>query len=349
MTGQKNQQLQKRVTAFAPHSPIPLGDALSLWLDGVAMVASERVSPEEAIGRILAEGLHAPEDFPQAHISLRTGYAVEGAATVGASAYSPVIVMEAPVAVAIGETLPPGADAVLAEDAVSFEGPIAELLAEAAPGENVRRAGEELRAGDALREAGEMFRPADRMIAERIGIEACEVRVPHLRIVGIDGGVIASALARCGGAIVADADADAVIVIGDADDPVPLAPALALRPGGEIALGRDAAGRPVLRVPDLPDNLLAVALILVPPLMRRLTGAGQAMAPGVSAKLTRRISSMVGMSEVVLLACEGDRATPLAIGDLPLSVIARADGWALVAPEAEGHATGDVIAVHALW
>ncbi|HSP26176.1 MAG TPA: molybdopterin-binding protein, partial [Saliniramus sp.] len=145
---------------MAAHSPVPLAEALSLWLDGIAMVAARRVSPEEAVGRVLAEALRAPADFPQAHIALRPGYAVESAATIGASAYSPVIMMELPRAVAIGEPLPPGADAVLPEDALSFEGPIAELLAEAAPAENVRRAGEDLRAGDLLREAGEVFREA---------------------------------------------------------------------------------------------------------------------------------------------------------------------------------------------
>jgi molybdopterin molybdotransferase len=348
MTAEKNQQLQKRVTPSAPHSPIPLGEALSLWLDGVAMAAIAHVAPEEAVGHILAEALRAPADFPQAHVAFRAGYAIESAATIGASAYSPVIMLDTPCAVAIGEPLPPGADAVLAEDAVSFEGPIAELLAEASPGENVRRAGEDLRAGDLLREAGEVFRNADRMIAERIGIEACSVRVPRVRIGG-DGGLLAEAVARLGGVVAADDVADAVIAIGEAADFVPLVAGLALRPGEEIALGRDAAGRPVLQVPDLPDCLLAAALVLVPPLMRQLSGAMNDVSLAIPAKLTRRISSTIGMTEIALLARENDQATPIAVGDLPLSAIARADAWALVLPEAEGHAAGDVIAVYALW
>jgi molybdopterin molybdotransferase len=348
MTAEKNQQLQKRVTLSAPHSPIPIVEALSLWLDGVAVAATTRVSPEEAVGRILAEALRAPADFPSTHMALRPGYAVESAATIGASAYSPVIMMEAPRAIAIGEPLPPDADAVLAEDAVSFEGPIAELLAEASPGENVRRAGEDLRAGDLLREAGEVFRDVDRMIAARIGIEACAVRVPRVRIVG-DGGFLAAAVARIGGVVAADDEADAVIAIGQAADFTPLVAGLALRPGEEIALGRDAAGRPVLRVPDLADCLLAAALVLVPPLMRQLSGALHDVTHSIPAKLTRRISSNIGMTEIVLLARENDQATPIAVGDLPLSAIARADSFALVPPEAEGHAAGDVIAVHALW
>jgi len=348
MTTEKNQQLQKRVTPSAPHSPIPLGEALGLWLDGVALAATARVFPEEAVGRILAEALRAPTDFPQTHIALRAGYAVESAATMGASAYSPVIMLEAPRAVAIGEPLPPGADAVLAEDAVSFEGPIAELLAEASPGESVRRASEDLRAGDLLREAGEVFREADRVIATRIGIEACVVRVPRVRIVG-DGGLLAGAVARFGGVVAADDEADAVITIGEAADFKPLAAGLALRPGEEIALGREAVGRPVLQVPDLPDCLLAAALVLVPPLMRQLSGALHELTPAMSAKLTRRISSTIGMTEIVLLTRENDHATPIAVGDLPLSAIARADAWALVPPEAEGHAAGDVIAANALW
>jgi molybdopterin biosynthesis enzyme len=348
MTTEKNQQLQKRVTPSAPHSPIPFGEALGLWLDGVAMAATARVSPEEAVGRVISEALRAPADFPQTHFALRAGYAVDSAATIGASAYSPVIMMETPRAVAIGEPLPPDADAVLAEDAVAFEDPIAELLAEASPGENVRRAGEDLRAGDLLREAGEVFREADRMIALRIGIEACAVRVPRVRIVG-EGGLLAAAVARFGGVVAADDQADAVIVVGEAADFTPLVAGLALRPGEEIALGRDAVGRPVLQVPDLPDCLLAAALVLVPQLMRQLSGAIHDVTTSISATLARRISSNIGMTEVVLLTRENDHATPIAVGDLPLSAIARADAWALVPPEAEGHAAGDVIAANALW
>lgn len=348
MSEQKNQQLQERVTAFATYSPTPLAEALSLWLDGVAMAATERVSPEAAVGRVLAEVLLAPADVPQKHIALRPGYAVESAATIGASAYSPVIMMETPRAVATGEPLPAGADAVLAEDALSFDGPIAELLAEAAPGENVRRAGEDLRAGDLLRERGEVLREVDRVIAERIGIDACKVRVPRVRIVG-DGGMIAAAVMRCGGAVASCDEADAIVAVGDADDFTALVLGLALRPGEEIALGRDERGRPVMRVPDLPDCLLAAALVLAPALMRRLSGARGAADHDATAKLTRRISSMVGMTEIVLFSCENDRATPIAVGDLPLSAIVRADRFALIAPEAEGYAAGDAIALFRLW
>jgi len=348
MMAEKNQQLQKRVTFSASHSPIPLAEALSLWLDGVAMVGTRRVSPVEAIGRVVAEALLAPDDFPPTHIALRAGYAVESAATIGASAYSPMIMMEAPRRVAIGEPLPPGADAVLQEDAVSFEEAIAEVLAEASPAENVRRAGEDLRAGDLLRAAGEVFRDADRMIAERIGIEACVVRVPRVRIIG-DAGVVAAAVVRCGGMVAVDDEADAVVVIGQAADFVALVNGVALRPGEEIALGRDVAGRLVLRVPNLPDCVMVAALVLVPPLMRRLSGAVRDAARASLVTLTRRISSTVGMAEIVLLVCEDDQATPIAVGDLPLSAIARADAWAIVPPEAEGHAAGDVISVNALW
>jgi len=169
-----------------------------------------------------------------------------------------------------------------------------------------------------------------------------------VRIVG-DAGFVAAAVARCGGMIAADNEADAVIVIGQAADFTPLSAGLALRPGEEIALGCDGVGRPVLHVPDLPDCLMAAALVLVPPLMRQLTGATHDAAPASRVTLTRRISSHIGMAEIVLFTVENDQATPIAVGDLPLSAIARADAWALVPPEAEGHAAGDVIGVNALW
>jgi molybdopterin biosynthesis enzyme len=56
-----------------------------------------------------------------------------------------------------------------------------------------------------------------------------------------------------------------------------------------------------------------------------------------AAKLTRKVSSTAGVAELVAVRCEGLVATPLASGYVPMSVLARANGWILIPPESEGH------------
>jgi molybdopterin biosynthesis enzyme len=55
------------------------------------------------------------------------------------------------------------------------------------------------------------------------------------------------------------------------------------------------------------------------------------------AKLTGKVSSAVGIAELVAVRCDGSYATPLASGYVPLSALARANGWILIPPESEGY------------
>ena len=61
--------------------------------------------------------------------------------------------------------------------------------------------------------------------------------------------------------------------------------------------------------------------------------------------LTRKIASTVGLSEVVPVRRDGGKAEPLASKYLPLSALARADGWVLVPADSEGYADGAQVAV----
>jgi molybdopterin molybdotransferase len=100
---------------------------------------------------------------------------------------------------------------------------------------------------------------------------------------------------------------------------------------------------PILFTAERLECVLAVWLLLVRPYLRRLAGA-TFRNPAENLPLTRKIVSMPGLSELVLVR----RATnpqdgaaqwkPLATGDIPFAAIARADAWLLVEPEFEGYA-----------
>jgi molybdopterin biosynthesis enzyme len=62
-------------------------------------------------------------------------------------------------------------------------------------------------------------------------------------------------------------------------------------------------------------------------------------------KLTQKLSSTVGLAELVPVRCEGLLVTPLASGYLPLSALAQADGWIFIKPESEGYPAGAEVMV----
>ncbi len=68
----------------------------------------------------------------------------------------------------------------------------------------------------------------------------------------------------------------------------------------------------------------------------------------MKAKLARKVTSTVGMAEIVPLARKGDTVEPLATGYLSLQSLARADGWMLVPAESEGYPAGTEIEMRPL-
>jgi molybdopterin biosynthesis enzyme len=94
---------------------------------------------------------------------------------------------------------------------------------------------------------------------------------------------------------------------------------------------------PVIVVPGAPDQALAVWWTIVLPVLDRL---GERQRGTLSLPLARKIASGVGVAEIVLLQRSDETWTPLAIGDLPLQSVARADAWLLVPGGSEGYAAG---------
>ncbi len=163
-----------------------LEQARELILAAVAPQRAEPVELREALGRFVAEPLHSTVNLPPADNSAMDGYAVRADDLAPASAESPValrMIGTAPAGIIFdksvepgtcarvftGSVLPRGADAVVMQEDVRQDArhPACVLFAErAAPWENIRLRGEDVKAGARLAEAG------DRLTAPRLSLLA---------------------------------------------------------------------------------------------------------------------------------------------------------------------------------
>jgi hypothetical protein len=115
---------------------------------------------------------------------------------------------------------------------------------------------------------------------------------------------------------------------------------------GETAALGFVDGKPVLLLPGRLDAALSVWLTVGRRLLARLAGAlNKEYEPVETVTLARKVASTVGLAEVVPVRRSGGQADPLATKYLPLSVIARADGWLLVPADSEGYSAGSTVQV----
>ncbi|MGI8801997.1 MAG: molybdopterin molybdotransferase MoeA [Solirubrobacteraceae bacterium] len=139
---------------------IPLEQARALVLDRAAPLPTEAVPVAEAAGRVLAEELRARHDSPPQASSAMDGFAViagpagrtlrlVGESRAGAPSRETVGPGTA-IRIATGGVLPAGADAVVAVELAAVDGDSVTVHEAAAPGRNVRRAGEDIRTGQIL-------------------------------------------------------------------------------------------------------------------------------------------------------------------------------------------------------
>jgi molybdopterin molybdotransferase len=184
---------------------IPADEARRILFETPA-VGAERVKLREAAGRVLAEGLLAPEDLPPAPRSVMDGYAVRATDVRAASelasvtlalvgtvpmgdVYRGAVAAGEAVAISTGGFLPAGADAVvMVEHAFSTaesEGPgrSVEIGRAVVAGANVIQAGEDFAAGDAVLPAGRRLRPQDIAALATFGVaEVTVYRRPRVAV-----------------------------------------------------------------------------------------------------------------------------------------------------------------------
>jgi molybdopterin biosynthesis enzyme len=338
---------------------------LDRLLPALSPVAPLRVTSEAALGAILAQAIAAPGPVPASAVARRAGWAIAASDAVGASGYAPTFAMTAPGAVEAGAALPPGLDAVLDSGDLSREGAVPEILAAVAPGEGVRRAGEDAAPGAVLRAPGELVRGLDVALMRALGIVDVAVRRPRVAILAptarAAAALVIAELVRVAEVIESDGatwplEGDLVLGLGEdaartglahlhRHDGV-LAHGVAIAPGAGTACGL-IGGRPVILLPSRLEDAFGGYHLLVGPCLDRLRGATP-RAPDVDGPLTAKLSSAIGLTEIALLRREGGGFRPLAVGDLAWSALAHADAWTAVPPGMEGYAPGETIAAFAL-
>lgn len=147
---------------------LPVDEARARMLAEVAALGVETVPLREAIGRVLAENVTAVRDQPPFDASAMDGWALRSAddpaalRIVGESAaghgYEGEVDAGQAVRIFTGAALPKGADTIVIQENAQREGDLVTVPA-AAPGHNVRPAGGDFKAGQALLSAGTRIDP----------------------------------------------------------------------------------------------------------------------------------------------------------------------------------------------
>jgi molybdopterin biosynthesis enzyme len=352
---------------------MPLADAIMRIERRVEPLAPRRIARGAAFRRTLAAPVTVASALPPTAIALRDGVAVRAEATLDASSYAPVPVEATPVET--GDPLPAGADAVVPTDAIEMRGTAIHVVAPVASGDGVLPADGDVAAGELiLRRVTRRLRAVDLAAAAALGLTELEARAPRIRIAAANCarspviGAIMELLARAvegmAGTVVTeaaggssldgafdDADSDGVILVGGSgtgrrDRAVrELARrgkvefhGVGLTPGETAAFGM-VGKRPVLVVPGRLDAALAVWLTLGRTMLLQLAGCKE-NEPSLSGILAHKITSTLGLAELVPVARHGEQLKPLAFVYLPLHALTSADGCVLVPADSEGFPAG---------
>lgn len=358
---------------------MPLSEVLATLDSDVKPVTQRTIDVATAAGRVLASDATAPAR-PSSAMALQDGWALAADDTLGAGGYSPLQLMTTPHRVEAGQAMPFGTDSVAPLDAVKVTKDRAEVLITVNPGDGVLAAGGDSDPGIPLRYAGERLRATDMAALDCAGRARVMVREPRIRVVPLRGSgvivaaarLVASDIERRGGVVrldeagrdfngvLAAESADAIVAIGGtgsgrndvsvrtlAREGRLAVHGMALTPGETAALGF-VGPRPVLLLPGRLDAALAVWLTVGRRMLDCLAAAKvNDHEAGETLPLARKVTSTVGLAEMVPVRRNADQFEPLAAKYLPLSSLARSDGWILVPADSEGFAAGSLVQVRA--
>jgi molybdopterin molybdotransferase len=359
---------------------IPLDEALAALLDGLEPVAPSEQPIAETLGAVSAEVL-LPGPVPASDFAVSDGWAFCAHDLVGASSYSPLPLAGPPEWVEAGDHMPNGSDCVVDSDLVELSGSMFQVLGEALPGQGIRRAGADIGEGGLTIAAGRRLRALDVMLVRAAGLNKLAVRRPRLHLINVPAmaghtvtaQLIAESARKVGADVIysqangRDASSiaqafdgegcDLVITVGGTgvgrtDATVDaltmrgalIAHGIAVQPGRTTALGK-VDNIPVIAVPGAPDQALAAWWTLALPVLDQLSGHRQ---HAKTLPLARKISSSLGIADIALLTEIDGAWMPLAIGDLSLDHIVRADAWLAVPGSSEGFAAGTPVDAYGL-
>ena len=179
---------------------ISVEEAREIVLGSVERMGWEYAELLDALGRVLAEDVTAPEPIPPWDNAAMDGYALRAEETRGASAEQPVplkligtigagqifdgsLEKEQAVRIMTGAPMPRGADAVIRQEDTQTSEQGVFVLREVRPGQNVRYTGEDVKAGEQVLPIGTICRPG--VIGLLAAIGRGRVAVYHRPRVGI--------------------------------------------------------------------------------------------------------------------------------------------------------------------
>jgi molybdenum cofactor synthesis domain-containing protein len=173
---------------------IPLDEALALLFQGTAIVDRiERVSLDDADGRVLARDIIAAADVPPFDRAAMDGYAVIAEDTFGTGRFEPkslqcigkIFTGQMPsraltagecVEIATGAPMPAGANAVvMVEETERAPDGHVHMLTPVYPGQNVGRRGADIRAGQVALTAGTVLTPSGVGASAALGLVQLDV------------------------------------------------------------------------------------------------------------------------------------------------------------------------------
>ncbi len=180
---------------------MPLDDALArLLASAQPVLASESIATTEADGRVLAQEVISALTVPPCDNSAMDGYAVRAADCAVAGAELAVtqripaggdglpLIAGTAARIFTGAPIPPGADAVVMQEQTAAletqepqlqepQSPFGRVRIEVpvTPGRSIRRAGEDIRAGEVVLAAGERLTPAALGLAASVGLGRLQV------------------------------------------------------------------------------------------------------------------------------------------------------------------------------
>jgi len=161
------------------------------------LAGSDRVAIGDALGRVLAEDVEAGFDVPPHVNSAMDGYALAGDALPAAGdaafrvlgtawagrPWGGTVAPGCAVRVMTGAAMPEGTDTVVMQERVRVEGGVARVPAGEKPGQNVRRAGEDVAAGEVALRRGSRILPAALGVLASLGRAAVRVhRRPRVAV-----------------------------------------------------------------------------------------------------------------------------------------------------------------------
>ncbi|MFI9509780.1 gephyrin-like molybdotransferase Glp [Nocardia sp. NPDC052566] len=166
-------------------------DSIEQLLRPLAARALESVPVPAALGRQLAEDVHAPIDLPVFRNSAMDGYAVQaetvvvapvtlplaGVVAAGAAGQAP-LPHGAAMKVMTGAPIPPGADCVVPVEDVETDGASVTVQRGRTAGEFVREPGTDVRAGELLVPAGTSLAPRHIAALAAVGVAEVPVFLP---------------------------------------------------------------------------------------------------------------------------------------------------------------------------